>query len=190
MPAGRYWEWWEIEAIRHIPRGGVAEVARSIGRTVRAVQQMRHERGFTDPRPHWTRADRERFDALVAGGETVVEAAAAIGRPLAGAYNRRYLDRARGDVPPAPPVAEPGRRGYQGQYHREGRLVPRGSRWTRTAISGRVPRFGPDGRIIESDPAASPMKPTEEDRRQAQIRRAIEEWRERQRDALDADLGW
>lgn len=118
MAGGRFWTVAEVEAIRTVPPGGVAEVARRLGRSVRAVEQMRFARGFARPVPRWTRAERERFDAAVAAGATVVDATAAVGRTMGAAYSRRSRVRGRGETPPAPPVAGPGRRGYQGQYHR------------------------------------------------------------------------
>ena len=117
MP-GRAWTVAEIEAIRTVAPGGVAEVARRLGRTVRAIEQMRWARGFARPVPRWTRAERAQLDAAVAGGATVAAATAAVGRTMGAAYSRRSRVRGRGETPPAPPVAGLGRRGYQGQFHR------------------------------------------------------------------------
>ena len=59
--------------------------------------------------------------------------------------------------------------------------------WTQTAISGRAPQYGHDGRITES----IPRQPGDVDRERRRVRLAIEDLHERDRERdPDADLGW
>ena len=50
--AGRPWEPWELEAIRDIPPGELARVARELGRSVWSVLSARHRYGLSEPRPY------------------------------------------------------------------------------------------------------------------------------------------
>ena len=103
MAGGRFWTPEEVAAIRTLPAGGLAELARKLGRTRTAVSQKRAKLGIQiDQR--WTPAERAAFHARVRTGERVDVAAASIGRTAHAGYHRRRCDRDAGrDVPPAPP---------------------------------------------------------------------------------------
>ena len=97
----RSWSPDEIEAIRTLPAGGIAELARRLGRSRYAILSMRHRRGFATRLPRWTDAERETLDRMVAAGATVSDAAAALGKARDAAYLRRRRARRRGVEVPA-----------------------------------------------------------------------------------------
>ena len=108
----RPWELWEREVIRNVPRGSLAAVARSLGRTLESVRSARHRFGLSDPRPYWTDDEREAFNGLVRNGASVRLAALAIGRRAGSGYPRRHVDRRAGEEVPAAVRADG--RGYRG----------------------------------------------------------------------------
>ena len=108
----RPWELWEREVIRNVPRGELAAVARSLGRTLESVRSARHRFGLSDPRPPWSTGEREAFAALVRNGSSVELAALAIGRRAEAGYKRRSADRRAGEDVPAAVRADG--RGYRG----------------------------------------------------------------------------
>ena len=98
MAGGRPWTLEEIEAVRHLPAGGLAELVQKLGRSRSAINQKRVKCGFAQSRPNWTRKEVETLDCLVNEGVRVEDAAAQIGRSRGGAYGRRNREREAGAV--------------------------------------------------------------------------------------------
>ena len=101
---GRPWHPEEIEAIRHLPAGGLDALASLFvnRRSRSAIARKRDLMGFTVRLPNWQPDDDAAIEAAVAAGRTVEDAAAAIGRTAVAAYRRRSRRRARGEDVPRP----------------------------------------------------------------------------------------
>ena len=118
MAGGRLWEPWEIAEIRTLPDGGIAELAKRLGRTSRAIQGKRHKLGFSPRVPRWSAAEIAELHAHVAAGGALGEAARRLGRSYGSAGARRHRERAAGRPVPVAAI-RPGR-GYRGWRERRG----------------------------------------------------------------------
>ena len=99
VAGGRLWEPEEIAAIRDVPVGEIAAVAKRLGRSVQAVRIKRCKLGIArEAAPRWSEDESEALDALIADGVKARDAARFIGRSERAGYTRRYRQRQHGEV--------------------------------------------------------------------------------------------